>query len=132
MWLQATHAQLFEPALPTEKQRALQGLSIGTVNKIFVDFSQPGACCHPVCTCKQVDPPLACYCFFLISEARSQREAEVLKGRFAASAGDESGKHASGDPVTAYHLLWNEPWQPELGGKGPEVAAAEQARSTSY
>lgn len=44
--LQAMHAQLFEPALPEEKLQALKGLSIGTVDKIFLDFSSSGAHVH--------------------------------------------------------------------------------------
>ncbi|EIE25731.1 amine oxidase [Coccomyxa subellipsoidea C-169] len=78
--LKAIHAQLFAPSLPPEKLRALQGLSIGTVDKIFVDFSETGGA-----------PP---------------------------------GKQASGDPVTAYHLLWQEPWQKS---EAHEPAPAEQA-----
>ncbi|KAM8711412.1 hypothetical protein ACLKA7_000535 [Drosophila subpalustris] len=38
--LKAQHFQLFEPPLPLEKQRAVQGLAFGTVNKIFVEFPE--------------------------------------------------------------------------------------------
>ncbi|XP_034652951.1 spermine oxidase [Drosophila subobscura] len=36
--LKEQHWRLFEPKLPVEKQRAIDGLAFGTVNKIFVEF----------------------------------------------------------------------------------------------
>ncbi|XP_030386506.1 spermine oxidase-like [Scaptodrosophila lebanonensis] len=39
--LKEQHWRLFEPKLPVEKQRAIEGLAFGTVNKIFVEFPQP-------------------------------------------------------------------------------------------
>ncbi|XP_017838418.1 spermine oxidase [Drosophila busckii] len=36
--LKASHLQLFEPKLPVAKQRAVEGLAFGTVNKIFIEF----------------------------------------------------------------------------------------------
>ncbi|BDA43980.1 Peroxisomal N(1)-acetyl-spermine/spermidine oxidase [Coccomyxa sp. Obi] len=77
--LKESHGRLFEPALPPEKLRAMKGVSIGTVDKIFADFSQTG---------------------------------------------DSSGKSACGDPVIAYHLLWNKPWE-------PTASVTEQARNQS-
>lgn len=37
--MQASHEHLFNPPLPREKVEAMQGLSIGTVDKVFLDFS---------------------------------------------------------------------------------------------
>lgn len=39
--LKERHLTLFEPHLPTPKIRAIDGLSIGTVDKIFVEFEKP-------------------------------------------------------------------------------------------
>jgi hypothetical protein len=39
MMIQACHGELFEPPLPPEKLKAMGGISIGTVDKIFLDFS---------------------------------------------------------------------------------------------
>lgn len=36
--LKEKHLKLFDPHLPTEKQRAIEGLAFGTVNKIFIEF----------------------------------------------------------------------------------------------
>ncbi|XP_037941161.1 uncharacterized protein LOC119674108 [Teleopsis dalmanni] len=36
--LKDQHLSLFEPKLPVEKQRAIDGLAFGTVNKIFIEF----------------------------------------------------------------------------------------------
>ncbi|XP_060654684.1 spermine oxidase-like [Drosophila nasuta] len=38
--LKEQHLQLFEPKLPVAKQRAVEGLAFGTVNKLFVEFPQ--------------------------------------------------------------------------------------------
>jgi len=38
--LKDQHFQLFDPQLPVEKQRAIDGLAFGTVNKIFVEFPE--------------------------------------------------------------------------------------------
>lgn len=38
--LKEQHLQLFEPKLPVAKQRAVDGLAFGTVNKIFVEFPE--------------------------------------------------------------------------------------------
>lgn len=38
--LKEQHLQLFEPKLPVAKQRAVEGLAFGTVNKIFVEFPE--------------------------------------------------------------------------------------------
>ncbi|XP_043862699.1 spermine oxidase [Drosophila santomea] len=38
--LKDQHRRLFEPQLPVEKQRAIDGLAFGTVNKIFVEFPE--------------------------------------------------------------------------------------------
>ncbi|XP_017867253.1 PREDICTED: spermine oxidase-like [Drosophila arizonae] len=39
--LKEQHLQMFDPQLPVAKQRAIQGLAFGTVNKIFVEFLEP-------------------------------------------------------------------------------------------
>lgn len=39
--LKEKHLSLFEPHLPPSKIRCIEGLSIGTVDKIFVEFPQP-------------------------------------------------------------------------------------------
>ncbi|XP_011290450.1 spermine oxidase [Musca domestica] len=38
--LKEQQLKLFEPKLPVEKQRAIDGLAFGTVNKIFIEFPQ--------------------------------------------------------------------------------------------
>ncbi|XP_076630893.1 uncharacterized protein LOC143346566 isoform X2 [Colletes latitarsis] len=37
--LKEKHATMFTPVLPDKKQRAIKGLNIGTVNKVFLEFS---------------------------------------------------------------------------------------------
>lgn len=38
--LKENHQKMFEPALPVEKLRAIQGLKLGTVNKFFMEFAE--------------------------------------------------------------------------------------------
>ena len=40
--LKAQHGTLFDPPLPPAKQAALERLQIGTVDKLFLDFTPPG------------------------------------------------------------------------------------------
>uniref|UniRef100_A0A1A9Z0N5 Amine oxidase domain-containing protein n=1 Tax=Glossina pallidipes TaxID=7398 RepID=A0A1A9Z0N5_GLOPL len=39
--LKEQHLRTFEPKLPMDKQRAIDGLAFGTVNKIFIEFPKP-------------------------------------------------------------------------------------------
>ncbi|KAL9922425.1 uncharacterized protein ACN427_002983 [Glossina fuscipes fuscipes] len=39
--LKEQHLRTFEPKLPMDKQRAIDGLAFGTVNKIFIEFPEP-------------------------------------------------------------------------------------------
>lgn len=39
--LKEQHARLFQPLLPMEKINAIEGLTLGTVDKIYVEFEQP-------------------------------------------------------------------------------------------
>jgi hypothetical protein len=79
--MQATHAELFEPPLPAGKLRAMEGLSTGVVDKIFLDYGGAGGSCPP----------------------------------------------AWGNPVVAYHLLWDETWDRHLGENG-HAAGSEVRR----
>uniref|UniRef100_UPI00358F0DD8 peroxisomal N(1)-acetyl-spermine/spermidine oxidase isoform X2 n=1 Tax=Myxine glutinosa TaxID=7769 RepID=UPI00358F0DD8 len=40
-YLKNHHSTMFEPSLPTSKVEALENLGFGTVNKIFLEFSEP-------------------------------------------------------------------------------------------
>lgn len=39
--LKANHKNLFNPNLPALKQNAIEGLEIGTINKIFLEYEEP-------------------------------------------------------------------------------------------
>lgn len=39
--LKERHARLFQPLLPLEKINAIEGLTLGTVDKIYVEFDKP-------------------------------------------------------------------------------------------
>lgn len=39
--LKEQHLSIFEPKLPVDKQRAINGLAYGNVNKIFIEFVEP-------------------------------------------------------------------------------------------
>ena len=69
--MQASHESLFDPPLPTAKLEAMQGLTTGVVNKVFLDFT--------------------------------------------GGPGGGSMPPAWGNPVVAYHLLWDKGWQEKIG-----------------
>ena len=99
--LKAQHQQLFSPPLPPAKAAAIERLRIGTVDKLFLDFTPPTGGSSQA-------PPAA-----------------AAGGGGKATGGGEAG------PVVSYALLWSSPWEgagsSSSSAAGPLAAAPGEA-----
>lgn len=99
--LKTQHRRLFSPPLPPAKVAAIERMRIGTVDKLFLDFTPPtGSSGH--------------------RPAAAATAAPAARGK--ATGGSEAG------PVVSYALLWSCPWE---GASSNSSSNSSSSRSSS-
>jgi spermine oxidase len=99
--LKVQHRQLFSPPLPPAKVAAIERMRIGTVDKLFLDFTPPTG---------------------------GSGQAPAAAPAAAAAAGGSNAPGASeAGPVVSYALLWSCPWEGASSSSGSSGAAGPLA-----
>jgi spermine oxidase len=98
--LKAQHGQLFEPPLPGHTRAAIERLCIGTVDKLFLDFTPP---------------------------ASGGGSSSAASQQHNGAAAEASTAQASGaEQVVSYALLWGGAWDGDASVAAPLTAAEAQ------
>lgn len=118
--LQARHGELFEPALPPGKVGAIKRLRAGVVDKVFLEFEQPGGSASAAAGS---------------AAAGNTSDGSSSKRGAATDAGVPGGASwGDSEPAVSYALLWSCPWEAEDGtssGAGAAAASASLAGATA-